>query len=69
MTFTPSPAVMLSCGHVEANLAAHSVQEVKEAMELIQAGAIVPVNVEDQYGEFNVNNYTIILSMKSLHKS
>lgn len=63
-----SSDVMLSCGHVEANLSVQSLQQLKTALELIRAGAVPPSHVDGEYGEYTVENFTIMLPMKHAHQ-
>lgn len=56
--------IMLSCGHVEANLSVQSLQQLKTALELIRAGVVPPSHVDGEYGEYTVENFTIMLPMK-----
>lgn len=63
-----SSDVMLSCGHVEANLSAQSLQQLKTALELIRAGVVPPSNIDGEYAEYTVENFTIMLPMKHAHQ-
>lgn len=64
----PSSDVMLSCGHVEANLSVQSLHQLKTALELIRAGVVPPSHVDGEYGEYTVENFTIMLPMKHAHQ-
>jgi hypothetical protein len=63
----PSSEIKLACGHVEASLSAQSLLQVKTALELIRAGVVPPSHVDGEYGEYTVENFTIMLPMKHAH--
>jgi len=63
--YSESSEVMLSCGHVEANLQSSALQEMKNVMELIKSGTVLPSQVDGNYAEYSVQNYTIMLPNNS----
>jgi len=60
---TPSSDVHLSCGHVEANLAVTSVDEISTLLEIVEAGAIPPQHVDGEYGEFTNGTFTVMMPL------
>jgi len=60
--------VVLSCGHVEANFPAISLNQILDLLNVISAGAMSPVHTDGDYGEFTWDNLTLLLSMKDIQK-
>jgi len=60
--------VKLSCGHVEANLSSSCLEVVLNGINSITSG-ILPASFIDQgYGEFSVDSFTFLVSMKDIVK-
>jgi len=65
MPFVPYMGeIRLSCGHVEANLTPDSLTSISSALELIEQGFIIPSHIDSGYGEYTVENFTIMLPLK-----
>jgi len=58
--------IMISCGHVEANLSWQNIQQLLDIMDVIVAGALPPVVLDGEYGEFSAESFTLLISMKQL---
>jgi len=55
----------ISCGHVEANLSSNSLEEMLNFLEMIKVGAIAPVSIDGEYGEYTNNTFSIMLPLKA----
>jgi len=58
--------IVISCGHVEANLNWKNIQQLIDILDVIVAGALPPVMLDGDYGEFSAENFTLLISMKQL---
>jgi len=56
--------IVISCGHVEANLGVDTLQKLLDMLEFIQLGALPPAYQDGEYGEFSNDNFTLMLPMK-----
>eukprot|EP01116_Phalansterium_solitarium_P005581 TRINITY_DN17391_c0_g1_i1.p1 TRINITY_DN17391_c0_g1~~TRINITY_DN17391_c0_g1_i1.p1 ORF type:complete len:107 (+),score=19.99 TRINITY_DN17391_c0_g1_i1:42-323(+) len=61
---TSQSGIVLSCGHVEANLAPSSIQDVLQMLELVAAKALEPLQSDGQYDEYSNGNFTLMLAKK-----
>jgi len=61
LPFDVNKEVRLSCGHVEANLDTAALTTMKDAMDIIKSGAVPPNNVDGIYGEYNIDQFTIVM--------
>eukprot|EP01060_Flectonema_neradi_P029841 TRINITY_DN4224_c0_g1_i1.p1 TRINITY_DN4224_c0_g1~~TRINITY_DN4224_c0_g1_i1.p1 ORF type:complete len:351 (+),score=40.51 TRINITY_DN4224_c0_g1_i1:38-1090(+) len=55
--------IVLSCGHVESNLPATSINQVLALVNQVQAGAAVPSMIDDGYGEYTDGTYSIMMKI------
>lgn len=53
-------------GHVESNLPFSSLEEMLHVLNAIGARAISPMYMDGDYGEFSVENFTILVPMKNI---
>jgi len=60
--------IVLSCGHVDANLAKSNVEQMLVFLNIILAGGISPAFCEGEYGEYTYENLTVLLPMKQVKK-
>jgi len=60
----PSNQIQLSCGHVESNLNSNSLQQLLDMLEFIQNGALAPVFVDGEYGEYSNEYFTLMVPLK-----
>jgi len=63
--FIDSSELKISCGHVEANLSPNSLDEMISFLEFIKMGAISPLSIDGDYGEFTNNTFSILLPLKA----
>jgi hypothetical protein len=63
---TPSghPGIRLSCGHVEENMSSSTLAQALDMMSFIQAGAITAQHADGEYGEFCVENFTLMMPLR-----
>lgn len=65
---TGGPAALgtlkLSCGHVEENLDVSALDKALDMMIFIQAGAVNAQHKDGEYGEFCVENFTLMMPLK-----
>jgi hypothetical protein len=53
---------------VEANFASSNLQTMYDFVSIIMSGAIPPVSIDGEYGEYSSEGLTVMLSMKSIPK-
>eukprot|EP01122_Echinamoeba_exundans_P002929 TRINITY_DN1292_c0_g2_i8.p1 TRINITY_DN1292_c0_g2~~TRINITY_DN1292_c0_g2_i8.p1 ORF type:complete len:270 (-),score=34.17 TRINITY_DN1292_c0_g2_i8:1569-2378(-) len=56
--------IRLSCGHVEENMAPSALGQAMDLMSFIQAGAVKAQHVDGEYGEFSVENFTLMMPLR-----
>jgi len=67
-TVSSGSDVVLSCGHVEANLESQHLQIVLDFIEFIVLGAVTPSHVDGAYGEYVNDNFTLMINMADVQK-
>jgi hypothetical protein len=54
-------------GHVEANLEQSAIDDLLNFVSFIKMDLISPISVDEGYGEYSNDKYTIILSMQQVN--
>jgi len=62
--FIYSTDINLSCGHVESNLPSTELDKINYTLTLIRNGMLQPNSIDQGYGEYTNDNFTIIVPMK-----
>jgi len=64
LQFFTSNEINLSCGHVEANLSSTDLGKINYTLTLIKNGMLSPNFVDQGYGEYTNDNFTLLVPMK-----
>ena len=59
---------MISCGHVEENLTADSIDDLLTMLTFIQLGALQPSKIDDGVGEYNSGKFHLIMTCDCVQK-